>query len=128
MIWELLFQLKVWCTLFHAHSLGLVATRHYASVVVRQHDHRNAFQVRSEDTFTAHVAIIEVSYSVHSSVVFKSPDEVYHHAPNFKIISGFHFEHRIVGVGWLQFYVAVSLMGQIQVLHGELPVQEGYDD
>ena len=48
-IWELLLQLKVWCALFHAHGFRLVATCHYATIVVRENHDRNALQVWSED-------------------------------------------------------------------------------
>ena len=68
---ELLLQLEVRRTLLDAHRLSLVATCHYAAVIIRQYDHGNALQVWPEDTFAAHVAIVQVGYSVHLYIFSK---------------------------------------------------------
>ena len=48
-----------------AQCLGLVAPRHHAAVVVRQHHHGFSLQIRTENPFATHIAVVAVNNAVH---------------------------------------------------------------
>lgn len=60
--------------ILYAHSLGLVASRHHASVVVRQHDTWLPVQIRTERPLATDVAVVDVnqSHPFHKLIVYHS--------------------------------------------------------
>ena len=138
---KLLCQLVIGRSGLDAQGFGFVRACDDAAVVVGQHDDGFVFQVGTKDALAGNVAVVAVDDAVHrrrgwgiekegaqGSHFLKGAYEVDDDSPDFEVVVFGNLENGEVGIGGLQFVVAVVLMLEVEVFHGEVAVEKTDDD
>ena len=83
--------LEEWSAHGDAQGLALVAARHHAAVIIRQHHDSLPLQIRTEDPFAGHKEIIAIDQSYHLAflMIYVTTPHILKSIPSVISISGY---------------------------------------